>query len=175
MAIDTSHHRRHFVDSSCATAPVRKVSTRRRDTSLHARVVHADATGSMETVRATPPGTVPERPLEDQSHWLCPIEDRREMDSERAGILAGFTFAAYLRLVDWTSRLFRHGKATVDRHAADIMTRLGTTADRWQARLCGLLGRSKLIGHVFGNQKSLEACKANRGVRYVKDLAGRPA
>jgi hypothetical protein len=38
--------------------------------------------------------------------WLCPIEDRRRLDSSREGMLHGFSLGSYLLLVDYTGRLF---------------------------------------------------------------------
>jgi hypothetical protein len=40
----------------------------------------------------------------EESLWLCPIEDRRRLDSSRGGMLAGFSLASYLLLVDYTQR-----------------------------------------------------------------------
>jgi len=72
--------------------------------------------------------------LED-SRWLCPIEDRRLLDSLREGVLAGFSLCNYLLLADYTGCLFRDGKAAVSCQVAGILDWLGTTAETWQARL----------------------------------------
>ena len=47
--------------------------------------------------------------------WLRPIEDRRQLDSSREGMLEGFPLGSYLLLVDYTGRLFREGKAAISR------------------------------------------------------------
>ncbi len=39
--------------------------------------------------------------LKSSSHWLCPIEDRRRLDSAREGMLEGFSLGSYLLLVDF--------------------------------------------------------------------------
>ena len=41
----------------------------------------------------------------------------------------------YLLLVDYTGRLFREGKAAISAELAGILERLGSSADRWRARL----------------------------------------
>ena len=65
----------------------------------------------------------------EQAHWLCPIEDRRRLDSSREGMVEGFSLGNDLLLVDYTGRLFREGKANLSREVAEILDRLGTTAD----------------------------------------------
>jgi hypothetical protein len=51
----------------------------------------------------------------------------------------------YLLLVDYTRRLFREEKATISREVAEILGRIGSSAEGWQARLkrrgARLLGR----------------------------------
>ncbi|HKI16275.1 MAG TPA: hypothetical protein VKA15_00265, partial [Isosphaeraceae bacterium] len=59
----------------------------------------------------------------EESRWLCPIEDRRRLDSSREGMLEGFSLGSYLLLVylllvDYTGRLFRDGKAAISREVA---------------------------------------------------------
>jgi REP element-mobilizing transposase RayT len=45
----------------------------------------------------------------EESIWLCPVEDRRYLDSSREGMLGGFSLGNYLLLVDYTGRLLRDG------------------------------------------------------------------
>ena len=56
----------------------------------------------------------------EESIWLCPIEDRRGLDSAREGMLQGFSLGSYLILVDYTGRLFRAGKAAIARARRDL-------------------------------------------------------
>ena len=54
----------------------------------------------------------------EQGHWLVPIEDRRSPTnavpaSTREGMLESLSLESYLLLVDYTSRLFRTGKANL--------------------------------------------------------------
>jgi hypothetical protein len=46
----------------------------------------------------------------EESLWLCPIEDRRGLDSSREGMIEGFSLGSYVQLVDYTGRLFREGR-----------------------------------------------------------------
>ena len=61
----------------------------------------------------------------EESLWLCPIEDRRGLDSTREGMMQGFSLGSYVKLVDYTGRLFRQGKATISAELAGIFERLG--------------------------------------------------
>ena len=84
----------------------------------------------------------------EESLWLCPIEDRRRLDSSREGMLEGFSLGSYLLLVDYTGRLFRDGKATISRELSGIFDRLGSSAESWWARL-EKLSRGRLLGRFF--------------------------
>ena len=71
----------------------------------------------------------------EESIWLCPLEDRRELDSSREGLSQGFSLGNDLLPVDYSGRLFREGKTVISAELAGILNRLGTTAESWQARL----------------------------------------
>ena len=71
----------------------------------------------------------------EESICLCPIEDRRELDSSREEMLKGFSLGNDLLLVDYTGRLFRDGKTVISAELTGILNRLGTTVETWQARL----------------------------------------
>ena len=62
---------------------------------------------------------------------LCPIEDRRRLDSLREGMLEGFLLSNYLLLVDYTGRLFREGKARISAELSAILERLGSSVEAW--------------------------------------------
>jgi hypothetical protein len=66
----------------------------------------------------------------EESQWLCPIEDRRRLDSAREGMAEGFSLGSDLPLVDYTARLYRAGKAAVSREVLAILDRLGSTANQ---------------------------------------------
>ncbi|MGO8903141.1 MAG: hypothetical protein ACLQU5_33105 [Isosphaeraceae bacterium] len=71
----------------------------------------------------------------EEGLWLCPVEDRRRLDSSREGMIEGFSLGNYLLLVEYTGRLFRAGKAVISGELAGIFERLGSNAETWQARL----------------------------------------
>ena len=107
--------------------------------------------------------------LEDDL-WLVPIEDRREKDSVREGMLPTFTLGNYLLLVEHTGRLVRDKKASISAELADIFERLGTSAELWQARVKRLSG-GRLLGRFLGGTKERLAEAAQRlGVSRVANL-----
>ena len=111
----------------------------------------------------------------EEGHWLCPIEDRRRLDSQREGMLEGFSLANYLLLVDFTARLYREAKATLSRAVAEILDRLGGGVDQWQARL-EKLRQGSLLGRFFATSRQrLREVAARLGLKRVPNLGGCPA
>jgi hypothetical protein len=111
----------------------------------------------------------------EAGHWLCPIEDRRRLDSAREGMVEGCALGSYLLLVDYTSRLFRAGKAAVSRKVAEILDRPGTSAALWQARL-EKLRQGRLLGRFLtATPQRLREVAAELGVGRVPNLGGCPA
>jgi hypothetical protein len=111
----------------------------------------------------------------EEAHWLCPIEDRRGLDSRREGMVEGFSLGNYLLLVDYTARVFRDGKATLSRAVAEILSRLDSTADQWHARL-EKLRQGNLLGRFFATSRQRLRPVAERlGLRRVPNLGGCPA
>src|ERR1700676_1071053 len=95
-------------------------------TSIKERVDHVQAQGRTEDLKAARTGSVAGSAAAaglEESHWLCPIEDRRRLDSSREGMVEGFALGSYLQLVDYTARLYRAGKAAVPREVAAILDR----------------------------------------------------
>ena len=64
----------------------------------------------------------------EEGLWLCPVEDRRGLDSPREGMLGGFSLGNYLLLLDYTGRLYREGKAVISAELGAILERLGSSA-----------------------------------------------
>jgi hypothetical protein len=101
-------------------------------TSIKTRVDHAKDQGRTEELKAAEQGSVAGSHASaaiEESLWLCPIEDRRRLDSSREGMLEEFPLGSYLLMVDYTGRLFREGKATISRELAGIFERLGSSAE----------------------------------------------
>jgi len=110
---------------------------------------------------------------EDESFWLVPLQDCRELDSERAGISPGINLAGYLRLLDWSSRLIRRGKARVPKEVAEILSRLGSSAGLWQQRLEKLTTIERTFGVVFATRAAeISRFAAARGVTKLSNLNG---
>src|SRR5581483_9836188 len=101
--------------------------------------------------------------------------DRRRLDSPREGMVEGFALGSYLLLVDYTSRLFRAGKAVLSREVAAILDRLGTSAEQWQARL-EKLRQGRLLGrYLAATRQRLGEVALRLGVKRVPNLGGCPA
>ena len=107
---------------------------------------------------------------------LRPIEDPRGLDSSHEGMIEGFSPGNGLLLVDYTGRLFREGKATISREVAEIMERIGSSADGWQARLEQLKRRGgRLLGRFFAvTRQRLRAVAKQCGVHHLANLSGCP-
>ena len=108
----------------------------------------------------------------EESLWLCPIEDRRRLDSAREGMLEGFSLGSYLLLVDYTGRLFRVGKARISRELAGVFDRLGSSAESWWARL-EKLSKGRLLGRFFAaSRERLREVASQLGVHHLANLGG---
>ena len=96
----------------------------------------------------------------DNHLWLCPIEDRHNVDSAREGMLEGLALGSYLLLVDFTGRLFREGKAVISAELTGIFDRLGTSAETWQARLEEDSKSGRLLGRFFAASRTRLCAKS---------------
>ena len=75
------------------------------------------------------PGSREARAGLEEVLWLCPIEDRRQLDSSREGMFEGLSIGNYLILVDYTgSALSRTAKARISAESAGILDRIGSSA-----------------------------------------------
>ena len=167
-----------YIDLNPVAAGIAAVPEASAHTSIKERVDHVAAQGRTADLKAAAQGSVAGSAAAaglKQSHWLCPIEDRCGLDSEREGMVAGFSLGSYLLLVDYTSRLFRAGKATVSPAVAEILDRLGSGVDAWQARL-EQLRRGRLLGRFFAaTRQRLREVAQRLGLRRVANLGGCPA
>ncbi len=107
----------------------------------------------------------------EESLWLCPIEDRRRLDSRREGKMEGFSLGSYLLLVDYTGRLFREGKTAISAELAGILDWLGSNAESWRGRL-EKLRTGRLFGRFFAaSQEKLWEVAERLNVRRIANLA----
>jgi hypothetical protein len=112
-----------YIDLNPVAAQVATTPETNEYTSIKQRLDHVDAQDATARLGAAKEGSVAgsraAAGLED-SLWLCPIEDRRGLDSTREGMVRGFSLGSYVQLVDYTGRLFRHGKASISAELAGI-------------------------------------------------------
>jgi len=112
---------------------------------------------------------------EDEGFWLVPIEDRRASGGRRIGISPRMDLAAYLRLLDWSSRLLRPGKCRVQKEVTHLLTRLGSSAEVWKFRLEKLQAADRLFGTVFATKRGdINRFAEARGMKKLSNLNGCP-
>jgi hypothetical protein len=147
-------------------------------TSFQARVAHVKSQGRIPDLAAAKGGSVAGSRVSaglEESLWLCPVEDRRPLESAREGMIEGFPLGSYALLVDYTGRLFREGKTAISRELAAIFDRLGTTAESWWARLVKLR-QGRFFGRVFAaTRQRLHEIADRLGVSRLANLGRCPA
>jgi hypothetical protein len=73
-------------------------------------------------------------------------------------------------LVDCSGHLFREGKAMISRELAEILERIGTTAETWQARL-EKLSKGHLLGRFLAaSRERLREVAGRLGLRRAVNL-----
>jgi REP element-mobilizing transposase RayT len=164
-----------YIDLNPVRAGIAHVPEASSHTSIKARVEHVHAQNRTRDFRAAKRGSVAgsaaSASLED-SLWLCPIEDRRGLDSSREGMLEGLSLGSYLLMVDYTGRLFRDGKAVISREISGILERLGSSAESWWSRL-EKLSRGRLMGRFFAASRArLQEVASHLGVHHLANLGG---
>ncbi len=167
-----------YIDLNPVAAGIVEVPEESPHTSVTTRVEHAKSQGRTGDLKAAEHGSVAGSDASaglEETIWLCPIEDRRKLDSSREGMLEGLSLGSYLLLVDYTGRLFRDGKSAISTELAGILARLGTSAEGWQARLEKLKG-GRLLGRFFAaSRERLREVAARLGVHHLANLGGCPA
>jgi hypothetical protein len=164
-----------YIDLNPVAAGIAEVPEVSLHTSVTTRVEHVKAEGRASDLKAAEHGSVAGSSASvglEESIWLCPIEDRRRLDSRREGMLEGFSLGSYLVLVDYTGRLFRDGKAVISAELSGILERLGSSAERWRARL-EKLKASRLLGRFFAASRArLREVATALGVHHLANLGG---
>jgi REP element-mobilizing transposase RayT len=167
-----------YIDLNPVAAGIAQAPETSEYTSYKQRVDHVKAQGRTAELPAAQEGSVAGSQAAsglEESLWLCPIEDRRGLDSAREGMIAGFSLGSYLLLVDYTGRQFRHGKAAISAELAGVFDRLECTATRWTARL-EKLRQGRLFGRFFaGTRAKLQEIAAGLGVRHLVNVGGCPS
>jgi REP element-mobilizing transposase RayT len=167
-----------YIDLNPVAAGIAEVPETSPHTSITTRVEHVKTHGRSGDLKAAEKGSTAGSNASaglEESIWLCPIEDRRKIDSSREGMLEDFSLGSYLLLVDFTGRLFRDAKAVISAELAGILNRLGSSAEDWQARL-ERLREGRLLGRFFAASRArLREVAAGMGVHHVANLGGCPA
>ncbi|MGZ3387373.1 MAG: hypothetical protein ACXVB5_21020 [Isosphaeraceae bacterium] len=131
--------------------------------------------GRTEDLKAAQTGTVAGSTAAaglEEGLWLCPVEDRRRLQSSREGMIEGFSLGNYVLLVEYTGRLFREGKAVVSGELAGVFERLGSNAENWQAPL-QKLAAGRLLGRFFAASRArLREVAERLGVHHLANLGG---
>ena len=145
------------------------------DTSIKQRVEHVEEQGRTEDLKAAQTGSVAGSTAAaglEEGLWLCPVEDRRRLDSSREGMIEGFSLGNYVLLLEYTGRLFREGKAVISGELAGVFERLGSNAENWQARL-QKLAAGRLLGRFFAASRArLREVAKRLGVHHLANLGG---
>ena len=162
-----------YIDLNPVAAGIAKTPEESEYTSVKARVQHVVQSGRVEDLQAAKQGSVlgsrAAKRLEDKL-WLIPIEDRRRLDSEREGMLEGFTLGNYLMLVEHTGRLLRTGKATITAEVADILERIGSSTEAWQSRMLRFRGGRLLGRFIAGSREAIDRATEKLGISRLANL-----
>jgi putative transposase len=166
-----------YIDLNPVAAKVATTPETSNFTSIKQRVDHVEAQGKTAELAAAEGGSVAGSRASaglEESLWLCPIEDRRGLDFVRVGMIQGFPLGSYVKLVEYTGRLFRQGKASISAEPAGIFERLGFTAETWGDAIGNLRGE-RLLGRIFAASRiKLRAIAKHLGVRHPVNLTGCP-
>jgi hypothetical protein len=166
-----------YIDLNPVAAKIAETPETSDYTSIKQRVDHAESQGRTADLEIASNGSVAGSRVAaglEESLWLCPIEDRRELDSPREGMIPGFSLGSYINLVDFTGRLFREGKAAISTELAGIFERLGCSAQSWQIQIKKLSG-DRLVGRFFAASRAkLQEIGERIGVRHPVNLRGCP-
>ena len=167
-----------YIDLNPVAAGMAELPETSKYTSIHQRVRHVRGKGQLDKLKAACQGSVRGSQAAgnlEQDHWLCPVEDRRRQGSQREGMLESFSLGSYLLLVDHTSRIFREGKARVGSGVAEIIGRLGSSAEIWDHRMKRLFSQQRLRGSYFSTDRNrLRELAAQKGQHKIANLAACP-
>ena len=164
-----------YIDLNPVAAGIAPAPEESLHTSVKARVENVKQKGREADLQAAQDGSVLGSQAScklEEDLWLLPIEDRRRLDSQREGMVEGFSLGNYLMLVEFTGRLFRDGKASISAELADIFVRLGSSVEIWQARMAKLKSGGGLGRFLATNRERLREAAKKLGVHHLANLSG---
>jgi REP element-mobilizing transposase RayT len=166
-----------YVDLNPVAAGIEPTPESSRFTSIQQRAAHVESQGRTSDLAAARNGSVSGSSVSsglEESLWLCPIEDRRGLDSTREGMFQGLSLGNYFLLVDLSGRLVREGKAMISVELAGILERLGCRSELWISRM-EKLREGRWLGRFFAaSREKLRDLARKLGVRHLVNLAGCP-
>ena len=97
------------------------------------------------------------------------MEDLGAKGGSRGGMVEGCTLSCYLRLVDWTSRLVRDGKANLDPQISSIFERLKIDSSAWEETVARLFAPTRRTGSHFGTPDRLREAAQRHHHRWHRN------
>jgi REP element-mobilizing transposase RayT len=168
-----------YVDLNPVAAGVTTAPEESPFTSIHQRAEHIQAQGRTTDLAAAAEGSVPGSLAAagiEESLWLCPIEDRRGLDSVREGMFQGLSIGNYFLLVDYAGRMFREGKVLISSELAGILERLKCNSTEFTQRLEKLHLTGRWLGRFFAASRArLREAAVKLNVRHLINLNGCPS
>ena len=164
-----------YIDLNPVAAGIVERPEASQHTSINQRIEAVKAQDRTNDLQAAERGSVAGSKAStglEESLWLCPIENRRRLDSLREGMLEGLSLGSYLLLVDYTGRMFREGKTAISAELAGILERLGSNSERWWSRI-EKLSKGRLLGRFFAaSRERLREVARGLGVHHLANLGG---
>ncbi len=159
-----------YIDLNPVAAGISKTPENSLHTSIKTRIDHVKRQLRLDDLKVAIHGNAAASrvaaQLEDEL-WLIPIEDRRLIDSQREGMLTGFTLGNYVLLVEHTGRLVRDGKASISSDLADIFTRLGTTEQNWHEKIKKMTKPRPTGSFMASNRQTMQQTARKLGYHHL--------
>ena len=121
-----------YIDLNPVAAGIAEVPETSAHTSIKVRSEHVDVQGRTAELEAAADGSVAGSCASaglEESLWLCPIEDRRRLDSCREGMLEGFSLDSYFLPGRLHGAALSQGKGSDLGGAGRSLDRLGSNAE----------------------------------------------
>ncbi len=167
-----------YVDLNPLAAGLAETPETSEHASIKERVDHVATSGLAADLPASQRGdaaAIARLGRAEQSHWLCPIDDRRDRGEPREGLFPGVPMSSYLLFVDHAARRLRPGKSSLPATLADIFTRLNVDPDRLTG-LIETLRTGRPIGRVLATTRErLREAARHLARRHLVNLTARLA
>jgi hypothetical protein len=166
-----------YIDLNPLAAGISPTAEASAHTSIKERVDHVAAQAPTEDLKAARTSSAvasKQASSLEEKVWPGPVEEKRRINSTREGTIEGFALGSYLLQVNYTARFYRERKATRSGDMAEILDRLQTSAERWQARLDSLR-RARPLGRLFAATRArVREISTGLNLKHVPNLGGCP-